>query len=298
MAPFVKLFRKILNMNSCVLKYASLAIVVTAALLSGGCSGDAVEAQAERRLVVEGWIDSGGYPVALLTLSAVPGEHEMSVAENLVRWGLVTLSDGERSVVLTGGPSDAYFPPFRYYSYEMVGEPGKTYTLTAEYQGQTVSSSVTMPEPTAILSAQRTPVLGCDTLSHVEICFQAPDDVPAYYHVSYMIRGQDQRFYPSMLGAVIADKAGAEVSVPVYRAKTSLSAERFQPEMPADRSVTVRLERVAPEVFRFWRAFDDASLVDGSIFVSGSGSMPSNISGGLGVFSAAGTSAVTLPPLR
>lgn len=269
-----------------------------AAVAGAGCSGDAPVTGAEQRLVAEGWIDSDGYPVVLLTLSAVPEEQMLSVADNLVRWGVVSLSDGERTVVLTGGPTDDYFPPYRYYSYEMAGEPGKTYTLKAEYGGRTVTSTVTMPEPTPILSATRTPVEASDTLSHVEIRFQSPDDVPAYYHVSYMIRGVDRQFYPSMLGTMEVLEGGVEVCMPVYRAKTSLSTERFQPEMPADRAVTVKLERVTEDVYRFWHAFDDATLVEGSIFVSGPGSMPSNIVGGLGVFSAAGTASVTLPPLR
>ncbi|MDE6628996.1 MAG: DUF4249 domain-containing protein [Muribaculaceae bacterium] len=274
-----------------------LSIAVCAAFLFGGCS-DGAPALAERKLVAEGWIDSGGYPVVLLTLSAVPQEEAVSVAGNIVRWGVVSLSDGERTIVLTGGPSDDYFPPFRYYSYEMAGVPGRTYTLTAEYEGRRITSSVTMPEPTPILSAERTAVEAADTLSHIELRFRAPEDLPACYHVSYMIQGVDRRFLPSMLGALEVREAGAEVRVPVYRSRSSFSLEKFQPEMPADRAVTVKLERVAPEVFRFWRAFDDATLTEGSAFVSGPGSLPSNIIGGLGVFSAAGTSTVTVPPLR
>ena len=261
--------------------------------LSGCDDGDDMPV-AEPRMVVEGWIDSGGYPVVLLSFTAVPGDKELEWSESIIRWGVVTLSDGERTVVLTGGPSDDYMPPYRYYSYEMAGVAGRTYTLTAEYQGMKVSSSVTMPEPTPIRSATRTPVEGCDTVNHLEIRFVAPADVPAYYHVSYRINGADRRFLPSMLGTVAVYEPGAEVTMPVYRSKGSFSTGKFQPEMPASETVTVKLERVAAPVYEFWHAFDDATLVEGSIFVSGPGSMPSNIAGGLGVFSASGVSTVVI----
>lgn len=47
----------------------------------------------------------------------------MNIADNLVRWGKVTVSDGDTAIVLTGGYDKRHFPPFLYKTYDMVGAP-------------------------------------------------------------------------------------------------------------------------------------------------------------------------------
>lgn len=264
------------------------------ALLTSGCDDGGDSAEEKPRLVVEGSINSGGYPEVYLTMSAVASDEEGSVADNIVRWGVVRISDGEREVILTGGPFSGVFPPYRFYNFEMMGVPGKTYTLSAEYKGEVVTSSVTMPAPTPIASVRTEPVDGSENLRNLILSFVAPSDVPAYYHVSVKRSGVDRRFYPAMLGAIAVRQAGAGVEMPVYRARRSLSDEPFVPQFEVGDHVIVMLERVSPEVFDFWRAFDNASLTDGSVFISSAVSLPGNITGGYGVWSAQGTSTATI----
>ena len=52
--------------------------------------------------------------------------------------------------------------------------------------------------------------------------------------------------------------------------------------------MSVRLERVSKQVYDFWSAFDNASMFGGSQFVTVDSSLPSNIEGGCGVWSAQG----------
>lgn len=280
-----------------LLQYIIILIIAAAPLAS--CD-DNEPVTAPQLLVVEGSIDSGRHPVVLVTLTATPMEQSVEMAENIVRWGVVRLSDGQREVVLTGGPDLNYFPPYRYYTTQLVGEPGKTYSLTVEYGAMYASSSVTMPPVAPQVEITRRAVEFSDTLSHLEASFTAPLDVPAFFHLSYRMEGEGNRFLPSMLGTLEVTNPGERVTLPVYRCKSSLSSDSFQPEFPANKIVEVKLERVSEEVFRFWRAFDDASLVEGSIFVSGPGSMPTNIIGGLGVWSAQSSSTAlslaTVPP--
>lgn len=269
------------------------AALMGAALL-GGCD-DGARTAAPRRLVVEGWFNSGSYPEVLLNLSMVPSDEEGSVAESIVRWGVVSVSDGEREVILTGGPSDKYFPPYHYYTFDMEGVPGRTYTLKATYRDMTVTSTATMPFPTPVGSLEATPVEGNDTLRHLTLRFTAPDDTPAYYHLSARAHSRDGREYPCMIGAHEVLRPGTEVSLPVYRGNRSTRpGENFDADFPAGETVTVTLARVSREVFLFWRAFDNASLVNGSVFVGAPGSLPSNISGGYGVWSPQGASTATI----
>lgn len=264
------------------------------AALLGGCDEGERKA-APQRLVVEGWFNSGSYPEVLLNLSMVPTDEEGSVAESIVRWGVVSISDGEREVILTGGPSDKYFPPYHYYTFDMEGVPGRTYTLKATYRGMTVTSTAEMPYPTPIGSLSSTPVEGNDTLRHLTLTFTAPEDTPAYYHLSARAHSRDGREYPCMIGAHEVLRPGAEVSLPVYRGNRSTrQGENFDADFPEGETVTVTLARVSREVFLFWRAFDNASLVNGSVFVGVPGSLPSNITGGYGVWSPQGASTATL----
>ncbi len=271
--------------------------LIAAALLAAMAACDSGEpAPAPQRLVVEGWLNSGSYPEVLLNLSMVPSDQEQSVAESIVRWGKVSISDGQQEVILTGAPSDRYFPPYHYYNFDMVGEPGKTYTLRATYRGMEVISTVTMPRPTPIDGIDVTPVAGNDTLRHLTLRFTAPDDTPAYYHLSAQVLGIDGREYPCMLGAHEVLKPGVEVVLPVYRANrsTATAVDEYVADFPVGSRVSVTLARVSPEVFEFWRAFDNASLVSGSVFVGAPGSLPSNIDGGYGVWSPQGATTLHL----
>lgn len=257
-------------------------------ILSGGCTDEA-EIQSERRLVVEGQIDSDGYPRVFLTLSATADDAGGAISDNVVKWGVISVSDGENEVILTGGPHPGLLPPFMYYSFDMKGEPGRTYTLTAEYEGMRVVSEATMPQPTPIEGMSIGIPDGDGQSRNLTIWFTAPGDCPAYYHLSAKVNGQDNRFYPCRLGAIAVTEAGSRVEMPVYRGRGVFSEETGTAFAVGER-VTVRLARVSPEVFDFWRAWDNAVLTGGSVFVGSSVSLPSNISGGYGVWSAQGIS--------
>lgn len=264
------------------------------AIVATGCERDTVE-QSERRLVVEGTLNSDGYPEIFLTLSAAADASGGVVADNVVRWGVVTLSDGDQEVILTGGPRPGLVPPFMYYSFDMQGEPGKTYLLTAEYDGMKVSSSVTMPAPTPVGGIISDAVAGNENLRTLTLWFTAPDDCPAYYHVSTRVNGKDSRFYPCVPGTVAVNEKGTKVEMPVIRGtsgfKTDDNNDNF---FRVGDKVTVRLARVAPDVFNFWRAWDNAALTGGSVFVGSSISLPTNITGGYGVWSPQGVTDVNI----
>ena len=276
------------DMVSGRLKFLIL-IYVLAAVWLGGCSDSSEEVQ-EPRMVVEGQIDSDGYPRVFLTLSATADASGGIISENIIRWGVVKLSDGENEVILTGGPMAGVLPPYIYYSYDMVGVPGRSYTLTAEYKDKKVTSEVTMPEPTEIEGVRISGNAADDRSRDLTIMFNSPADAPAYYHLSVRVSGSDNRFYPCNPGTIAVMEGGKRVEMPVYKGNGGLSSGNDREGFTVGERVTVRLARVAPEVYDFWRAWDNAALTGGSVFVGSSVSLPSNISGGYGVWSAQGVS--------
>ena len=100
-------------------------------------------------LVLEGWIEDNGHPFVMIHNSYTASEKYFSIEEVIedktIFWGKVVVSDEEFSDVLTGKLDTAYLPPYYYYSVDIMGESGRTYKVTAEYEGQTVSATTTIP---------------------------------------------------------------------------------------------------------------------------------------------------------
>lgn len=261
-------------------------------LTAGGCAEDLPPSRPEA--VLEGWIDSDGFPVVLFTSSVAPSSDGGTLADVMIRWGKVTISDGENTVIMTGGPSDRYMPPFRYYTFDMRGIPGHTYTITAEYNDLHATATCTMPSPTPIDRLEIKPVEGSDSLRAATIHFTAPEDCPAYYCVRVRDLSKPSRPMPAMMGIAKAAEPGAMMQLPVFHSKTHLSDDPFVPQLKQGERLRVELCRITKDVYEFWRIYDDAVMFGGSQFVGGHESLPSNVEGGLGVWSAQGTSSVDI----
>ena len=80
------------------------------------------DAELQTQLVVEGWIEDGGYPVVLLGETHAIDAGMQNIENYIVRWGKVTISDGTDSVILTGGYDNDFFPPYKYTTFKMTGQ--------------------------------------------------------------------------------------------------------------------------------------------------------------------------------
>lgn len=239
-----------------------------------------------QRLVIDGYIDSDGEPEVILTLSANP-EVSTQLSDCLVRWGKVTISDGIDTVILTGGHTNKRFPPYHYHSLSLCGTPGRTYTIRAEYDGLMASAKCTMPQPTPIDSVKFTPAV--QGSMEAEVSFTAPADCPAYYRIYTRLIGVDSTYYPSRQGVVRADIPGECISVPIYRGRQDITDHKtYTQTFPTGGLVGIKLCRITPEVFNFFREFENVSIFGGGVFLNLTSPLPSNISAGYGVWSAQG----------
>ena len=105
------------------------------------------------RLVIEGWIDEGGYPVvSVMTTLVRPDEpREMKDLMGIViRDAEVSISDGTAEWVLSAALSYDFQIPFVYSTREMTGEAGKTYKLTVRYEDMTATAVTTIPPKTEL----------------------------------------------------------------------------------------------------------------------------------------------------
>lgn len=245
--------------------------------------------------VIEGTFDTDGYPVVLFSSSVTPGI-DGTIKDNVINWGKVTISDGEREVILTGRRDDKYLPPYKYYTREMKGVPGKIYRLTAEFDNLYAESECLMPYPTEI---ERVEIASTesDSLKSATLYFIAPEDVPAYYYVSLVDLTLQSVPRPCVMGTLRTDVAGKEYSIPIMRPKIKIDGDVYIPNLSVGSVYRVYLNRVTKEVFEFWRAFDNMVMFSSSPFISSDQSLPSNIKGGYGVWSPQGSASTMIIPV-
>ena len=112
--------------------------IVTCLLLLAGCSYNPPQ---DPSMVLEAWIDANGHPVVLIHKSYVLANTpdsvqslEQIIEEQLIPFGKVTISNGEQEAVMTGRLDTMYMPPYTYTTIDIIGEPGKRYTVTAKYK--------------------------------------------------------------------------------------------------------------------------------------------------------------------
>lgn len=265
-------------------KHKAILLLVLAMVMSG-CSGSP---EFEPALVVEGFIESDGYPVVCLMQTIDPLNQGTTMQDAIVRWGKVTVSDGEKSVILTGGPNKKFFPPYTYTSYDIKGEPGKEYTLRADYLDMHVEAKTTIPYPVEIEDVLQFPEEG--NRIRLELQLISDGKTEEFYRILTRIRDGNSRLLPGFMGTGTNNGDSGLVSIPVNPPKTALDVDSYVSSFEKGEQVEVALCTITREAYDFWRDYDNAVAFGGSQFLSPSTPLRSNIRGGYGYFFGYGVS--------
>lgn len=235
---------------------------------------------------MEAWIDNDGYPVVILTRALGASTDNRPVSDAMVRWGRVVITDGTDTVTMVGGVDGSVFPPFSYRTYVMAGQVGRTYTVTAEYDGMRATATSRIPGPPSISGVEFDHLH--DSLYSATLTFIAPDERDCRYVVFTRVLGKEQRHYPAFMGGVTSSSPGETRSVPLFRGKHEDSDDKFEPNFKLGDTVDVLLARVEPAVYDYWDAYHNQVYFGNNIFLGGSTGLPGNVEGGYGIFSARG----------
>ncbi len=271
------------------LRYIIYMIVI---LCCFGCT-DAKIPAAESGLVVEGWIENGRHPVVIVTTS-VPTTTEYqdweSLYDHLVRWAKVTISDGEQSVVLTGKYSEDYFPPYIYTTARIVGEVGKTYWLTVEYEDMTATAVTSVPEPVEL---EYVKVKEVEAGYKIVAGIRDDKSVKNYYRFFSMVEGADSTYVPSLLGliddSVLTDDVNEAFVNGAYKAMTD-SISRSPIQYLKDDVVKIRFCNMEETAFNYWTDYEDIAALSASPFFPVNKKIRSNVSSGMGCWAGYGSS--------
>lgn len=242
------------------------------------------------RLVVDGWIDSDGHPAVILTRSFSPMSPESTtLADLVVRWAEVTISDGEHEEVMIGRMDRSMQPPFIYTTSEMKGEPGRNYTITASYGDLKVSAQCEMPDPVKIDKIFLQPVDGSENMYEIKVTFTP---VPGgCYQLCIHDPLVSGRPLPCFMGTYDASESiRGSVTLSASRPKIDISAEEYTPYYSSGSHIMVMLTSITPEVWSFWNQYDGLVAFGGNVFLAGTVNLSGNIMNGYGIWNARASS--------
>lgn len=168
-----------------------IAVICMALLLS--C--EQKRTNQDSKIVLEGWMAENEPPIVFLhqtyTFNESYDSIEKLMEDKIIMFGNVSVDDGENKVSLIGQADISYLLTYKYSTSRMVGELGKEYTVTAEYNGKTVSAKTTLLPKTPIDSIKIKSLANdrCD----IRVCFTDDSRFDKnYYLLMYKYLGKTQ----------------------------------------------------------------------------------------------------------
>lgn len=245
------------------------------------------EQQASREeIVVEGWIESGGAPIVMLSKTFVVelGKDVDGETSIVLPWGKVMVSDGTESVILTGDYDERYFPPYIYSTSRIRGVPGRTYYLTVEYGERILTAQTTIPETDSLEALTVTPCADVDSMYQITAYFGDNHATEDYYLFLTRIFNKETRYYPSLLGMQSDERLGAYNSQVVQPGIHFLTSEdnKYTPYFHETDSVQIKFAKVDKTTYDIHKAYNEMLSLSLNPIFSSDISMPTNIQGGLG----------------
>ena len=266
------------------MKTALHSILFCLLTMIAACDADYTP-EAKSGMVVEGWIDEGGFPVVILTKNVTLSNQYQkvdSLEQYLIRWAKVTVSDGEKEVILTGKYDPKYFPPYIYTTGNMRGESGKTYTLNIEYYNIHAYAKTTIPARHLIKKLAVTPCNDTGTLFQVKLNIDTENEHNAYYQIFTREGERNRLFIASYLGCINGESLNGNVDIPVYRSHKLASGKKYTPYFYLYDTLAIKLARIDAESYKFWSDYSRNLTLANNLFMAPTQNIHSNIKGATG----------------
>lgn len=238
----------------------------------------------EEQLVVEGYIDDGGFPVVMVTTSMPVNtdSHSLdSLQDHLLRWAKVTVSDDEHEVILTGMVNNSYFPPFIYTTSRLRGQAGKCYKLTVEYKDFLATAETTIPPRPSLDSIVVRPS-GIDSLCQIAACFTDNPDERNYYKAFVRMGRYGKQWLSCYLGIVSDEVFNGYTEMPINKGELATQRDEYTPYFNYNDTITIKFAQIDSVAYRFWNDYENHFSFNRNPLLRYSKSLQSNIKGGLG----------------
>ena len=241
-------------------------------------------------LVVEGWIDDGGFPVVMISRSLPfrPKEDKIKVSkisDYIEKYANVTVRDGEKEVTLTGKFDLDYFPPYIYTTSSIRGAAGKNYTLTIRSRGKVLTSETTIPVYGPVIdSVVCNSLENNDTLCSVLLYLTNVADRKEYFKAFFQDGPALGQFRSTYLGVVDDAIADSTIKLPLLKTIRDDFKEDKRRNFDRDSLLSIKVATMDSVSYSFWKEFSNSTISSYSSYLmsSSTSNLPTNISGGIG----------------
>jgi hypothetical protein len=261
-------------------------------------------ASSAAQVVVQGQVETGGVPYVMInnTISFFSTVDLKTLENSFIHGAKVTVSDGSRTITLreysfdTGSNAKIYVYSVDTANFAniMLGEAGKTYTLTILYNGVTYKAVTKIPYckapdtlwfGTPQFGGRKTPTTAVQLFANY-----TDPDTPGNY-VRYFTRRNHEQFFPSGIFSdeVVNGKTINNIALFAgYNDTGSAKRDSLIYFYPGD-TVTVKWAEIDKGVFNYWNTFQFSQNSVGNPF-STPINVQSNVSNGaLGVWAGYGS---------
>ncbi|GAB4133678.1 MAG: hypothetical protein Fur0041_06140 [Bacteroidia bacterium] len=247
--------------------------------------------QPESKIVVDGGITTGEYAVVALTKSAGYFDpiDSASIANYVYTNALAILSDGITTDTLRLAFDPTMPIPLVFKGNTIVGQTGRTYTLTVTADGKTVRSTTTIPQPVPLDSTWFKPEIAGDSLGFIWATLSEPAGLGNGYRWYAKRIGKDDR-YIAPFGSTFDDKfiEGKTFDFAYNRGVEQGSTapddnNRERGYFKTGDVVVVKFCAIGAAEAAFFRTFETEVANNGNPFAA-PGVIKSNVEGGLGIF--------------
>lgn len=253
------------------------------------------------KIVLEGAIEQG-YPAYVFITRNVAYfgiTDSTALVNSFVKEAIVTISDGTTTETLKLFTNPFYFPPYVFVGSKIIGQVGKTYTLTVKVDTLTVTAFTTIPAPVKYDSIFFKEEPGKDTLGYIWATISDPPALGNYYRIFTYRVNRDRLFVP-IYGSVYDDKTfnGKTITFSMMRGFETLSDEEQFRDTSLQREfgfykkgdkIIVKSCTMDQAHYDFWATQEQAVYQGDNPFMNPI-RVKSNVKGGLGVFGGYGAS--------
>ncbi len=250
----------------------------------------------EQKLVIDGAIEQGQFPVVYLTLSSgfYDPVDSMNLLDLIVTTARVSVSDGENEEVLTLFRNEGYFPPYYYRGTALRGVIGKEYTLEVRSRGETYTATTTIPAPVALDSLWFLQDGPSDSLVNIWVRFKDDGSAVNRYRSFTRIISKNDRYIPAYQ-STLSDRAfnGESFRYPILKQPADFTKVAQDVYFTKGDTVNVKFCTLDQVHFDFWRTLERELYSAGNPFGSSGNEVESNIRGtkpALGVWGGYGAS--------
>ena len=262
--------------------------------------------QPDEKLVVEGWIENGEYPVVIISRNSSYFDpvDSAALANIFITDALVIISDGIindtlKLVVDIDNINSNTWPYVYYEGSKIIGMENGSYSLNILAEEQVVTGFTTIPKvnPFDTLWWKSEPI--ADTLGYIWATFTDPANEKNYYRLFTRRLGRDGGDVP-LYGSVYDDIyfAGESISFSLFRGISSIEDDSAYADdefgyYKLGDTVIVRISTIDLPHYDFWSSIEQEMFSGGNPFANPV-SIRHNVIGAVGVFGGYGSAYDTI----